>query len=211
MTDKPFMSHEEVEALVERFGEPHRQNHTMQVSQEAYDNWIRKIYTGPVSCRGEVIMLIVRPNGKVLLHTKDFYPSGVYRLPSGRVLWQERIEQALHNEVQEETGLDVRVKRFLGVIEYEFCCQGESIPFVSYVFQLEELGGELCCSDQREGIAGFREAEVGELATVAEELENLVPQWQDWGNFRAIVHRFVEEMLGTQKRRTSFREGNQTL
>jgi ADP-ribose pyrophosphatase YjhB (NUDIX family) len=195
VTDQRLMSQEELEALVRRFGEPRSQDHTIEVSHKTYDHWMRKVYTGSVSCRGEVIMVIVRHNGKVLLHTKDFYPPGVYRLPSGRVLWKEKVEEALHHEVEEETGLDVRVERFLGLIEYQFCCQSRSIPFVSYVFQLQELGGELSCRDHQEGIIGFREATIGELSSVAEQLEHLVPQWQDWGNFRAIAHRFVKEML----------------
>ena len=192
---KQLMSQEEMESLVRRFGEPHRQNHALEVSQESYDHWVRKIQTGPVSCRGEVVMVILRPNGKVLLHTKDFYPRGVYRLLSGRVLWDEKVEEALRHEVHEETGLDVRVEQFLGVIEYEFRCRGNRLPFVSYVFQLRELGGELCCRDDQEGISDFREATVGELSSVAEELDNLVPRWRDWGNFRAIAHRLVGEIL----------------
>jgi ADP-ribose pyrophosphatase YjhB (NUDIX family) len=208
---KRLMSEEEIGALTRQFGEPRRRSHTIEVNRETYDRWMQKIHTGPVSCRGEVIMVIVRPNGKVLLHTKDFYPPGVYRLLSGRVLWQEKIEEALHNEVAEETSLDVRVEQFLGVIEYEFCCKGESIPFISYVFQLQELGGELCCRDHQEGIAGFREAMVGELPGVAEQLESLVPQWRDWGGFRAIAHRFVEEMLRVERSRPSSEEGAEAL
>ena len=119
---------------------------------------------------------------------------------SGRVLWDEKVEEALRHEVNEETGLDVRVEQFLGVIEYEFRCRGNRLPFVSYVFQLRELGGELCCRDDQEGISDFREATVGELSSVAEELDNLVPQWRDWGNFRAIAHRLVGEILGAEYR-----------
>lgn len=195
MTDRPLMFPEEIRSLVSRFGQPRRHNHTIEVSQKTYDHWIQKVYTGPVCCRGEVVMVIVRPNGKLLLHTKEFYPPQLYRLPSGRVLWDEKVEQALYNEVQEETGLDVSVESFLGLIEYEFRCEGRTIPFVSYVFQLQELGGELCCSDIDEGIVGFLETTTGELCEVADRLEQLEDQWHDWGNFRAIAHRFVEEML----------------
>jgi ADP-ribose pyrophosphatase YjhB (NUDIX family) len=195
VTDQPLMSQDEIDALVGQFGQPHRRNHTMEVSERTYNHWMQKVHTGPVSCRGEVIMVIVRPNGKLLLHSKRFYPAGVYRLPSGRVLWEEEVQESLDNEVEEETGLRVRVKRFLGIIEYEFCCQGRTIPFVSYVFQLEELGGELRCRDREEGITGFCETTVGELSSVAQQLESLTPQWRDWGNFRAIAHRFVQAML----------------
>jgi len=189
------MYRQEIEALVRQFGEPRRQTCTMEISHETFNSWLRKISTGPVSCRGEVIMVIVRPNGNVLLHTKEFYPPGVYRLPSGRVLWQEKVQETLRREVREETSLDVRVERFLGLIEYEFRCQGSTLLFVSYIFRLEELGGELCCLDDGEAITGFREASVEELPTVAAHLEQLEPEWQDWGNFRAIAHNMVREML----------------
>ncbi len=190
-----LLVNEEIEALVSRFGEPHRQSHTIDVDQESYNAWMRKIHTGPVSCRGEVIMAIVRPSGQVLLHTKNFYPPGVYRLPSGRVLWHEKVEEALRHEVHEETSLDVKIERFLGLLEYEFRCKANSLRFVSYIFQLRELGGDLCCRDDREGITDFREASVEDLSAIAQQLECLADQWQDWGTFRAIAHHFVHDML----------------
>jgi len=189
------MNGEEIEALVRQFGQPRRQTCAMEISHETFNSWVRKISTGPVSCRGEVIMVIVRPNGNLLLHTKEFYPPGVYRLLSGRVLWQEEVQETLRREAREETSLDVRVERFLGLIEYEFRCQGTTLPFVSYIFQLQEIGGQLCCLDDRETITGFREASLEELPTVAAHLEQLEPDWQDWGNFRAIAHYMVKEML----------------
>jgi ADP-ribose pyrophosphatase YjhB (NUDIX family) len=167
----------------------------MDVTDPTYDRWARKISAGPVACRGEVIMVIVRPNGSVLLHTKSFYPPGVYRLLSGRVLWRDAVEHTLHREVKEETSLDVAVERFLGLVEYEFRSQGRTIPFVSYVFELREIGRELCCQDEGEGISAFREVRPNELSQVATELEQLEPQWQDWGHFRAVTHRLVQDLL----------------
>ncbi len=140
-------------------------------------------------------MVIVRPNGKVLLHTKGFYPQGVYRLLSGRVLWRDAVAHTLHREVAEETSLEVTIESFLGLIEYQFRWQDDALPFVSYVFELHEVGGELHCLDQGEGITGFREVDVGELSQVAAELERLEPQWKDWGNFRAVAHYLVEDAL----------------
>jgi ADP-ribose pyrophosphatase YjhB (NUDIX family) len=186
---------EEIETLSRRFGEPHRQTCTMEVAQATYEAWTRKITSDPIACRGEVIMVIVRPNGNVLLHTKDFYPSGVYRLLSGRVLWPDDVEQTLHREVREETSLEISVERFLALIDYEFRWNGNTLPFVSYVFHLCETAGELCCIDTVEGISGFREAAVNELSQVGRQLERLEPRWQDWGNFRAVAHHVVETLL----------------
>ena len=140
-------------------------------------------------------MVIVRPNGNLLLHTKDFYPSGIYRLLSGRVLWREDVEKTLRREVREETNLEVSVERFLGLIDYEFRWNGNTLPFVSYVFELHEIGGDLCCIDTDEGITAFREATIDELSQVARQLEQLEPRWQDWGNFRAVAHRLVDTLL----------------
>ncbi len=192
---EPLIHPQEVEALTREFGEPLRQTCTMDVARATYDRWARKISAGPVACRGEVIMVILRPNGKVLLHTKDFYPQGVYRLLSGRVLWRDEVAHTLHREVTEETSLEVTIESFLGLIEYQFQWQDRVVPFVSYVFELHEVGGELNCLDQGEGIAGFREVSVGELSQVGAELEHLEPQWQDWGNFRAVAHYLVQDAL----------------
>ena len=194
MTD-PLIHSEEVDALITQFGDPRRQLCTMNVSHATFDRWARKISTGPVACRGEVIMVIMRPNGRVLLHTKDFYPEGVYRLLSGRVLWRDHVDRTLHREVREETSLDVSVERFLGLIEYEFSCQDSTLPFVSYVFELRELGGELCCIDKGEGITDFREAAIADLSLVAARLEALDPDWNDWGRFRAVAHYMVQDLL----------------
>lgn len=190
-----LMDPTEIEALAAKFGEPCRRTCDMEVSLATYDAWSRKVSTGPVACRGEVIMVIVRPNGNVLLHTKGFYPLGVYRLLSGRVLWQDDVERTLHREVAEETSLEVSVERFLGLLEYRFHLQGKALPFVSYLFQLRELGGELCCRDEGEAITDFREASIAELSDVAAQLERLGPRWQDWGNFRAVAHHMVRELL----------------
>jgi ADP-ribose pyrophosphatase YjhB (NUDIX family) len=186
---EPLIHPQEVEDLTREFGEPLRQTCTLGVTRATYDRWARKVSAGPVACRGEVIMVILRPNGKA------FDPQGVYRLLSGRVLWRDDVAHTLHREVTEETSLEVTIESFLGLIEYQFRWQDHVAPFVSYVFELHEVGGELHCLDEGEGIAGFREVSVGELSHVGAELEHLEPQWQDWGNFRAVAHYLVQDAL----------------
>jgi 8-oxo-dGTP pyrophosphatase MutT (NUDIX family) len=190
------MDSDELESLAKQFGQPRRSSYSLRVSPATYAAWVQKTRQGPVACRGEVIMVIVRPNGNVLLHTKDFYPDGVYRLLSGRVLWHEEVEKTLRREVMEETSLEVNVDRFLGLIEYQFLCRESTVPFFSYLFQLSEIRGELCCLDHGEGITDFREANITELPRVAAQLESLEPDWQDWGRFRAVAHHMVWDLLG---------------
>ena len=70
-------------------------------------------------------MVVRRPNGKLITAKKTFYPPGAFRLLTGGVGHGELIAAALLREVAEETGLDVVVRRFLAVIEYQLREMGD--------------------------------------------------------------------------------------
>ena len=98
-------------------------------------------------------MVVRRPNGKVLVAIKTFYPRGAYRLPTGGIHHGERVLDALLRETHEETGLDTAVRRFLATISY----RGRSTPnaaplFHTFAFLLDELGGTLGALDTNEEI-----------------------------------------------------------
>lgn len=153
---------------------------------------------------GEVCMVIRRPGGKILLSTKDFYPRGAYRLPTGGIAHGEAVLDALLRETHEETGLEVEIRRFLAWIDYEGPVVGgdEKISFHTFAFLLDEVGGTLGALDPNERILDYREMAVADLPAVAEHLEGLaglgteiVGDWGDWGRFRAVVHRAVYDAL----------------
>ena len=150
---------------------------------------------------GEVCMVIRRPNGKLLLSIKSIYPRGAHRLPTGGVGIGEPIFAAVFRETQEETGLSVRLRRFLALISYSVPEEREPV-FHTFAFLLEETGGTLGAQDPSELIEEYIEIDPAELPQVAERLEALpesdrgrVGSWRDWGKFRAIVHRTVHEAL----------------
>ena len=68
-----------------------------------------------------VVAAVVERNGRVLLlrrRHRDFM-GGVYELPSGVVEDRETLAQALHREVEEETGLQVgEIEDYLGCFDY---------------------------------------------------------------------------------------------
>ena len=186
------MKERELERIVHRYGQPRRGHHTLSLTSEDTMDWLR----GKEGSRGEVVLVIRRPNGKVLLHSKSFYPPGVYRLPSGGIGWEEGIVEAALREVREETGLEVEMESFLGLLEYEFRRGGERLHFISYIFLLSAPRGEPMPSDADEGITAFREVAIGELRLAARKLRSLGGRWADWGRFRALAHELAFESLG---------------
>jgi len=141
----------------------------------------------PVNDRahGEVCMAILRPNGRILLHTKRSYPNGVMRLPSGGIKPGEDIEHALMREIWEETNLECTIDRFVAVIQYEDAAT--KAAFRTNLFFLREISGDLRSNDPTEHITEWCEASPGELLTYADVLARMNTGWSNWGLFRAAA------------------------
>ena len=147
-------------------------------------------------------MVIRRPNGRLLLSIKTFYPRGAYRLPTGGIHHGEPVYDALLREAHEETGLDLEVRRFLARIAYRGASTGDEI-FHTFAFLLDERGGTLGALDESEQIEDWREIGRGDLPSVARFLDDLRTggtldiggDWRAWGKFRAVVHRVVHDAL----------------
>ncbi|MCX6651087.1 MAG: NUDIX hydrolase [Methanomassiliicoccales archaeon] len=96
---------------------------------------------------------LVRRGKEVLLVRRGRDPfKGRYALPGGIVEYGESTEECVVREVMEETGLRTRVIRLLGVLS-----SPDRDPrghFVTLIYELEVLGGEVVDSDDAES-AGF--------------------------------------------------------
>ncbi len=185
----------ELSELNADYGPGERRKVTLEMSALSFDDWLQKMVTSP-NRRGEVVLAIRRPDGQTLLHTKRFYPQGIYRLPSGGVHPDESVVSGVIRETKEETGLNVTVDRFLGTIEYEFRHAGRQLVFVSYVFLIRANNDRPAVQDPKEQITGFRYVALQEIRAVAAQLRALPPEWADWGSFRAPPHDVVADVLG---------------
>lgn len=184
----------EIAHLFAKYGPGQRWRMTLEVSALTFDDWWQKMVEKP-NRRGEVVLSIRRPDGQILLHTKPFYPEGVFRLPSGGVNLDEPVLAGVTREAKEETGLDVAVDRFLGTVEYEFRHGQRRLPFVSCVFLVETDNSLPVVQDTEERITGFRYVAAPELRRVATQLRALPVEWADWGRFRAPPHDLVADAL----------------
>jgi ADP-ribose pyrophosphatase YjhB (NUDIX family) len=186
----------EIARLAKRYGEPVRVD---AVIDDGFFDPIRR-----PDRIGEVCMVIRRPNGKLLLSIKTFYPRGAHRLPTGGIADGEAIYDALVRETEEETGLETEVRRFLAAISYRSRSSPDGSPlFHTFAFLLDELAGTLAPKDDTEQIEEYIEVAPADVGAVAARLESIAPEqsdriagdWASWGRFRAIVHRVVADAL----------------
>jgi ADP-ribose pyrophosphatase YjhB (NUDIX family) len=189
-----LINEKEITDLARQYGPLERRHYVLEVDKRVFTHWREE----RGDRRGEVALFILRPSGNMILHTKEFYPKGIYRVPTGGIERGEAVVTAVHREAREETGLTVDIERCLGVLEYEFRYRGETLPFVSYVFLLRENSGQLCPQDEGERITSLQDVPLTELKTVTRNLRALEADWRNWGHYRAIAHSFAAEVLGME-------------
>jgi len=108
---------EEVKALAQEWGQPRLVERRIPVAAGLTEKTVRDFFSDRW---GEVVMVIRRRlDGLVWVMTKESFPGGLYSLPTGGIRHDEPISGALWRELQEETGFEVRLQRFLAVIRYK--------------------------------------------------------------------------------------------
>jgi ADP-ribose pyrophosphatase YjhB (NUDIX family) len=188
-----MISEEEVSELTARYGAPVRRFAHVQA-----DEYIRTYrWRKDSDRRAEVVFAIQDPAGRIWVHAKPHYPGHIFRLPSGGVEWCERVQDALLREVVEETGLAVYIRRFLGVLEYCFFDGTAKAKFASYVFLLGSDGTPPQLPEDGE-ISAFRTILPSQLLQLSADMRNMGGDRRGWGQWRALVHDLVYDILTGQ-------------
>ncbi|MEK7526736.1 MAG: NUDIX domain-containing protein [Patescibacteria group bacterium] len=79
---------------------------------------------------------------------------GYWHTPGGTLLYGEKIQDAIKRIAKEETGMDVKVVKFLGILEYPIF---KSLNHtISLGFLVKPTSGELRGSDQGKDIQYFK-------------------------------------------------------
>ena len=216
---------EEVQALAERWGEPRMIVKRIPVAPGLTEQVVRGFFSDRW---GEVVMVIRRAmDGLVWVMTKESFPvlparseqathlrgdvgletedRPLYSLPTGGIGHDEGIEVALWRELEEETGFQAQVERFVAVVRYVPVLAGgdpQDVPgFTSYVFLLREETGQDPVLGCGERILDFKAVSPGQLLGMAEEWRALCgssDEFHDlaaWGMFRSLTHQVAGEAL----------------
>jgi 8-oxo-dGTP pyrophosphatase MutT (NUDIX family) len=123
---------------------------------------------------------------------KHVYPEGVYRAPSGGVHPGETIEQGALREMKEETGLDVKIEKYLIRSKVDFHWQSEVIHWTTHVFQARPLHFDIYPLDLRE-ILEARFMNLSEINTTVQK--KLIETGTTGLFYRALLHEAVMKTL----------------
>ena len=143
----------------------------------------------------EVVMVVRRPGGKLLVAGKTFYPPGTLRLLTGKIGPGESPWEAFERELREETGFATEGSDLLGTVRHRLTDSRDEVIFLSHVFVTPNREGAPRPADAGELLTGFRDVRPDELRSIADQLRGLPKSWKDWGRFRAEVVVFVVESL----------------
>jgi 8-oxo-dGTP pyrophosphatase MutT (NUDIX family) len=181
----------ELDSLARRFGAFERKVFEYKTLSPGFAAWVKNL----MRRRGEIVLVVPRPAGRILLHTKEHYPENIYRLPTGGIHQGEDVEDAAEREGEEELGFEPESLRLLGVLDNVFWLEGERLSYPSFVFKTELFAKKPKPTDPDEPISGFRDADGDELRLVALTLASLPRQWGEWGRFRSTSHMWLAERL----------------
>ena len=132
---------DEYQNLIERFGKPVT-HHFSADFQEFECELVKQTRT---KGRLHDITCFIRKevNQYIVIQKHQYANSGIYRAPSGGAKVGELLEVAARREMYEETGLEVRLIRFVLDMYLDVICNGETIPWRSLVFLAEPVGGTM--------------------------------------------------------------------
>ncbi|MBI2084783.1 MAG: NUDIX domain-containing protein [Candidatus Aenigmarchaeota archaeon] len=87
---------------------------------------------------------VIKDRRGILLIKRSIKPDkGKWHFPGGTVLYKEKIFHAAKRKAREETGLEVKIKKFLGVFEYIRYKEPGYTHIINLVFLAEPIRGRL--------------------------------------------------------------------
>jgi len=88
--------------------------------------------------------VVIRDREGILLIKREITPEmGKWHLPGGTIHYKENILHAVKRKTHEETGLKIRIKKFLGVIEFMRWKEPGYTHVIDLVFLANPISGKL--------------------------------------------------------------------
>lgn len=144
----------------------------------------------------DVTVFIFSDRGELALIKKHNYPPGAWRAPGGGINPGEPFGDGARREAREETGLDVRLTRYVLRVHVTFTNGGRRQPWTTHVVTAAVAGGELAVGDPKE-IAGVRWGTLEELCGPIGDV--LLASGRGLFRYRTALHAEVMRLLSEAK------------
>lgn len=145
----------------------------------------------------DVLLVLISPENKVLLHEKSYYPHNTFRLLTGGVEKDESVQQAAQRELEEELGiLTAEEFSILCTVRYFYLAR---ICFTTFAVIKRLSPAEVLNirpDEEGEKISRLKWLQIEDLPDVINQLENELPgTLKAWGQFRADQHKAVYNVM----------------
>jgi ADP-ribose pyrophosphatase YjhB (NUDIX family) len=140
----------------------------------------------------DVTLFILDPGGRIALIRKPQFAEGIWRPPGGGIKPGEDVAAGAVREALEETGLHVRLDRYLVATRAVFLHEPDDVPWRTHVFSARTDDTELAPQDPEE-IAGARWGTLDELA--GQLRERLLATGHAFWRYRVALHDAALEAL----------------
>ncbi|SDN09558.1 ADP-ribose pyrophosphatase YjhB, NUDIX family [Fictibacillus solisalsi] len=122
-----------------------------------------------------VAVILLNEENQVLLQKRA--DVGLWGIPSGHIEIGETVSEAAIREVKEETNLDIRIKKLIGVYsdpssQVFTYPNGKAVHFITTCFLAEIIGGELRCNSSES-----LEIKFFEQQNLPQDLLKMHPRW----------------------------------
>jgi 8-oxo-dGTP pyrophosphatase MutT (NUDIX family) len=98
----------------------------------------------------DITFFIIDNRSHIAVIRKHFHPTGVYRAPSGGLAPGEDFESGVLREAYEETGLLIRLEKYLLRINVNFKNKKLTVPWTTHIFSAQVKGGIISPIDTEE-------------------------------------------------------------
>jgi ADP-ribose pyrophosphatase YjhB (NUDIX family) len=191
-----FLSQQDIGRMERRYGVPAVERMSFEMGEQEWVN----LRGSQLHGRAHDVTLFVFHRGRLAVIAKHNYPPGLYRAPSGGVLPGESMARGIAREMMEETGLKIRLQRYVLRVHVDFTRRKEKIAWTTHVFTGERIAGRIRPRDTQE-IREARWADLGELA--GDVREKLLGSGSAGLRYRALLHDRVMQEVGRVRGRAS--------
>ncbi|MDF2627949.1 MAG: hypothetical protein K0R39_1780 [Symbiobacteriaceae bacterium] len=171
-------------------GRPEERSWTYEIGEAEMDMVVSS--TRSQTRLHDVTLFVTNSAGELALIKKHNYPEGAWRAPGGGVNPGEPFEAGARREALEETGLNVRLTRYLLRVYVTFTCGARSQPWTTHVVLATAHDQALATGDPKE-IAGVRWGTLDELCGPMAEV--MLSSGRGLFVYRVALHREVARLL----------------